>query len=160
MVNEHIFFLQHSPKAMKGNRYWTYKWTSLGNLESSGGIWPLIELLFMWLRYKNYNVNLRARSTEEKTKVKKVMFQCDSGLSLGSHSQVLDVGQIRKWFRNWSRYKIYVQLKFRYAREITKLIWQRPWYFISTQKPEMKNRIISTGFLTSLMKTVGQVCIC
>ena len=27
----------------------TYKWTSLGSLDNSGGIWPLIELLFMWL---------------------------------------------------------------------------------------------------------------
>lgn len=27
----------------------TYKWTRFGNLESSGGICPLIELLFMWL---------------------------------------------------------------------------------------------------------------
>jgi hypothetical protein len=27
----------------------TYKWTSLGNLDSSGGTCPLIELLFMWL---------------------------------------------------------------------------------------------------------------
>lgn len=27
----------------------TYKWIRLGNLESSGGICPLSELLFMWL---------------------------------------------------------------------------------------------------------------
>lgn len=27
----------------------TYRWTSEGNLDNSGGIWPLNELLFMWL---------------------------------------------------------------------------------------------------------------
>jgi len=27
----------------------TYRWTRLGNRESSGGICPLRELLFMWL---------------------------------------------------------------------------------------------------------------
>lgn len=40
----------------------THKWTSSGNLESSDGICPLIELLFMWLlkggkRKKKYEMN-------------------------------------------------------------------------------------------------------
>ena len=34
---------------IQDNQLPTYKWTSIGNLYSSGGICPLIELLFMWL---------------------------------------------------------------------------------------------------------------
>ena len=33
---------------IQDNQLLTYKWTSIGNLDSSCGICPLIELLFMW----------------------------------------------------------------------------------------------------------------
>lgn len=37
----------------------TYKCMSLGNAPSSGGIWPLIELLFIWLQLENIHENMQ-----------------------------------------------------------------------------------------------------
>jgi hypothetical protein len=41
----------------------TYRWTSDGNLDNSGGIWPLNELLFMWLDRNWKSISIRITIT-------------------------------------------------------------------------------------------------
>lgn len=49
----------------------TYIWTRLGNLESSGGICPLIELLFMWL-FKKKKIKRNKNTKKKKRMVKQL----------------------------------------------------------------------------------------
>ena len=43
---------------IQDNQLLTYKWTSIGNLDSSCGICPLIELLFMWLLIEKSSIRV------------------------------------------------------------------------------------------------------
>ena len=48
------FVLNKTSIRKKKNTVQTYKWRRRGNWESSEGIWPLKELLFMWLQFYNH----------------------------------------------------------------------------------------------------------
>ena len=49
---------------IQDNQLLTYKWTSIGNLDSSCGICPLIELLFMWLLIEKRSIRVNHCRTD------------------------------------------------------------------------------------------------
>lgn len=104
----------------------TYMWTRLGNLESSGGICPLIELLFMWL-FKKKKIKRNKKHQKKKKKDGKTARQTSSGFwtsSIRKPSQMLRFVQVCKWFRKWSRYVILVNLYSVQIWKITQLFRQ------------------------------------